>query len=286
MSLVRFFQIISLVLTSHMVSVFAAEFIGNHGSLKVENDIERNICHDIKGSPWPEEIEKANEYCKNVARRFLSHPISKRIPRPSFYFVECSPPLDSGMMEHKCTFGSYTWRHKDKKRPAVIRKDLKEYVTDPIFWSHRGFISGDGDISTLVTQADLEVQEKIQMGKRWSNVAMYATIGYRDAMEDRFMVYENAAGTQASFYAVFDGHYGEDAVRYARDVLMKIIINEIAAVRRSIDLKQASRSRNGSKSRFRFKVPLRKTRTRSSKRRNSFPPKVKTESKCKTKSFI
>lgn len=47
------------------------------------------------------------------------------------------------------------------------------------------------------------------MGKQWSNVAMYATIGYRDAMEDRFMVYENAAGTQASFYAVFDGHYGE-----------------------------------------------------------------------------
>ncbi|CAH0392618.1 unnamed protein product [Bemisia tabaci] len=76
--------------------------------------------------------------------------------------------------------------------------------------------------------------ERKKFEKRWNNIEVYAAIGARTYIEDTFIVYENARGTGASFFGVFDGHGGDYAAIYARDRLMKRIINKIAAVRKLI----------------------------------------------------
>ncbi|BFF96153.1 protein phosphatase 1L [Drosophila madeirensis] len=56
----------------------------------------------------------------------------------------------------------------------------------------------------------------------------FAVLGRRPRMEDRFILEENINNnTGVSFFAVFDGHGGEFAADFARDVLVKNIYNKI-----------------------------------------------------------
>ncbi|XP_022226748.2 protein phosphatase 1L [Drosophila obscura] len=56
----------------------------------------------------------------------------------------------------------------------------------------------------------------------------FAVLGRRPRMEDRFILEENINNnTGVSFFAVFDGHGGEFAANFARDVLVKNIYNKI-----------------------------------------------------------
>ncbi|KAH8412658.1 hypothetical protein KR009_004167 [Drosophila setifemur] len=56
----------------------------------------------------------------------------------------------------------------------------------------------------------------------------FAVLGRRPRMEDRFILEENINNnTGISFFAVFDGHGGEFAADFARDVLVKNIYNKI-----------------------------------------------------------
>ncbi|KAH8273635.1 hypothetical protein KR018_005539 [Drosophila ironensis] len=56
----------------------------------------------------------------------------------------------------------------------------------------------------------------------------FAVLGRRPRMEDRFIIEENINNnTGISFFAVFDGHGGEFAADFAKDVLVKNIYNKI-----------------------------------------------------------
>ncbi|KAH8418802.1 hypothetical protein KR222_007533 [Zaprionus bogoriensis] len=58
--------------------------------------------------------------------------------------------------------------------------------------------------------------------------AAFAVLGRRPHMEDRFIIEENINNnTDISFFAVFDGHGGEFAADFARDVLVKHIYGKI-----------------------------------------------------------
>ncbi|XP_034475393.1 protein phosphatase 1L isoform X2 [Drosophila innubila] len=58
--------------------------------------------------------------------------------------------------------------------------------------------------------------------------AAFAVLGRRPHMEDRFIIEENINNNTAiSFFAVFDGHGGEFAADFARDILVKNIYNKI-----------------------------------------------------------
>ncbi|XP_017854979.1 protein phosphatase 1L isoform X2 [Drosophila busckii] len=61
--------------------------------------------------------------------------------------------------------------------------------------------------------------------------AAYAVLGRRPHMEDRYIIEENINNnTDVAFFAVFDGHGGEFAADFARDVLVKNIYNKIIEV--------------------------------------------------------
>lgn len=57
--------------------------------------------------------------------------------------------------------------------------------------------------------------------------AVYAVQGRRSKMEDRFVVDENINKTGISMFAIFDGHGGEFAADFAKDILIKNIYNKI-----------------------------------------------------------
>ncbi|KAH8376585.1 hypothetical protein KR093_000136 [Drosophila rubida] len=71
--------------------------------------------------------------------------------------------------------------------------------------------------------------------------AAFAVLGRRPHMEDRFIIEENINNNTAiSFFAVFDGHGGEFAADFARDVLVKNIYNKIIEVHKLLKSEQHS----------------------------------------------
>ncbi|XP_030383470.1 protein phosphatase 1L isoform X2 [Scaptodrosophila lebanonensis] len=58
--------------------------------------------------------------------------------------------------------------------------------------------------------------------------AAFAVLGRRPRMEDRYIIEENINNTTGiSFFAVFDGHGGEFAADFAKDVLVRNIYNKV-----------------------------------------------------------
>ncbi|KAL7741552.1 hypothetical protein ACLKA6_019327 [Drosophila palustris] len=71
--------------------------------------------------------------------------------------------------------------------------------------------------------------------------AAFAVLGRRPQMEDRFIIEENINNnTSISFFAVFDGHGGEFAADFARDVLVKNIYNKIIEVNKLLKAEDKS----------------------------------------------
>uniref|UniRef100_A0A182NT70 PPM-type phosphatase domain-containing protein n=1 Tax=Anopheles dirus TaxID=7168 RepID=A0A182NT70_9DIPT len=75
-----------------------------------------------------------------------------------------------------------------------------------------------GKLSMLASAA-----EKNSWDERTTGSAVYAVQGRRAKMEDRFVISEDINGSGISMFAVFDGHGGEYAAEYARNVLVKNI---------------------------------------------------------------
>ncbi|EDW13199.1 protein phosphatase 1L [Drosophila mojavensis] len=102
--------------------------------------------------------------------------------------------------------------------------------------------------ATLGRQKTPRVQEMTSGAgdhQSWEEVrqqsAAFAVLGRRPHMEDRFIIEENINNnTGISFFAVFDGHGGEFAANFARDVLVKNIYNKI------IDINQILKSESSS----------------------------------------
>ncbi|XP_055386661.1 protein phosphatase 1L isoform X2 [Condylostylus longicornis] len=57
--------------------------------------------------------------------------------------------------------------------------------------------------------------------------AAFALLGRRAKMEDRFTLEEDINNTGISFFAIFDGHGGEFAADFAKDILVKNLFNKI-----------------------------------------------------------
>uniref|UniRef100_A0A182MMC8 PPM-type phosphatase domain-containing protein n=1 Tax=Anopheles culicifacies TaxID=139723 RepID=A0A182MMC8_9DIPT len=75
-----------------------------------------------------------------------------------------------------------------------------------------------GKLSMLASAA-----EKNSWEERTTGSAVYAVQGRRAKMEDRFVISENINSSGISLFAIFDGHGGEYAAEYAKDVLIKNI---------------------------------------------------------------
>ncbi|XP_053957303.1 protein phosphatase 1L isoform X1 [Anastrepha ludens] len=75
--------------------------------------------------------------------------------------------------------------------------------------------------------------------------AVYALLGRRPRMEDRYIIEENINNnTGISFFAIFDGHGGEFAVDFAKDILVKNIYNKIIATTKLLGNQQHLSSNN------------------------------------------
>ncbi|XP_034950097.1 protein phosphatase 1L [Chelonus insularis] len=89
--------------------------------------------------------------------------------------------------------------------------------------------------------------EKLSWELKQNNVAAYAVQGYRDHMEDRFIVNDNIEDTGVSLFAVFDGHGGEFAANYARDKLIPNINKKVIELKNLLSGKavpQADQNKN------------------------------------------
>ncbi|XP_050077498.1 protein phosphatase 1L [Anopheles maculipalpis] len=75
-----------------------------------------------------------------------------------------------------------------------------------------------GKLSMLASAA-----EKNSWDERTTGSAVYAVQGRRAKMEDRFVISENINSSGISLFAIFDGHGGEYAAEYAKNVLIKNI---------------------------------------------------------------
>uniref|UniRef100_A0A182QRH9 PPM-type phosphatase domain-containing protein n=1 Tax=Anopheles farauti TaxID=69004 RepID=A0A182QRH9_9DIPT len=75
-----------------------------------------------------------------------------------------------------------------------------------------------GKLSMLASAA-----EKNSWDERTTGSAVYAVQGRRAKMEDRFVISENINSSGISLFAIFDGHGGEYAAEYAKNVLVKNI---------------------------------------------------------------
>ncbi|XP_017481753.1 PREDICTED: protein phosphatase 1L isoform X3 [Rhagoletis zephyria] len=75
--------------------------------------------------------------------------------------------------------------------------------------------------------------------------AVYALLGRRPRMEDRYIIEENINNdTGISLFAIFDGHGGEFAVDFAKDILVKNIYNKIIATTKLLGNQQHLSSNN------------------------------------------
>lgn len=75
--------------------------------------------------------------------------------------------------------------------------------------------------------------------------AAFAVLGRRPRMEDRFIIEENINGnTGISFFAVFDGHGGEFAADFAKDILVKNIYNKIIETTKILSRQQRQAAAN------------------------------------------
>ncbi|XP_049286838.1 protein phosphatase 1L isoform X2 [Anopheles funestus] len=75
-----------------------------------------------------------------------------------------------------------------------------------------------GKLSMLASAAEKNSWEECTTGS-----AVYAVQGRRAKMEDRFVISENINSSGISLFAIFDGHGGEYAAEYAKNVLIKNI---------------------------------------------------------------
>ncbi|XP_043275635.1 protein phosphatase 1L isoform X2 [Venturia canescens] len=73
--------------------------------------------------------------------------------------------------------------------------------------------------------------DKISWELKQGYVAAYAVQGHRAHMEDRFVVNDDINRTGVSLFAVFDGHGGEFAANYARDILVPSINKKVVELK-------------------------------------------------------
>lgn len=68
--------------------------------------------------------------------------------------------------------------------------------------------------------------ERESWEKKFESAAVYAVMGRRPSMEDRFVL-EQISGTDVNFFAVFDGHGGSMAAEFAKEILVQNLQNKI-----------------------------------------------------------
>lgn len=85
-------------------------------------------------------------------------------------------------------------------------------------------VSGGGMRITTSAAAERESWEK-----RIESGAVYAVMGRRPSMEDRFVL-EQINGTDVNFFAIFDGHGGQMAAEFAKEILVQNLQNKIIEI--------------------------------------------------------
>ncbi|XP_063703439.1 protein phosphatase 1L [Culicoides brevitarsis] len=71
--------------------------------------------------------------------------------------------------------------------------------------------------------------ERESWEKRTDAAAVYAVMGRRPSMEDRFVL-EQINGTDVNFFAIFDGHGGQMAAEFAKEILVQNLQNKIIEI--------------------------------------------------------
>ncbi|XP_070496959.1 protein phosphatase 1L [Chironomus tepperi] len=81
----------------------------------------------------------------------------------------------------------------------------------------------------------ISAAEKDSWDERHKRSAAFAIQGRRNKMEDRFVLEENInSSTDVSLFAIFDGHGGEYAAQFAKDILIQNLYNKIIETRNLI----------------------------------------------------
>uniref|UniRef100_A0A6B2EEQ8 Protein phosphatase type 2c n=1 Tax=Phlebotomus kandelakii TaxID=1109342 RepID=A0A6B2EEQ8_9DIPT len=133
---------------------------------------------------------------------------------------------------------SYTWKvlRLYLTKPEVIICGLLlvlliVYLQAVDVWSRDvvGRIQKTLGYSTRASKLQLltTYSEKLSWEVKKNASACFAIQGRRPRMEDRFIVEENVSDTGIALFAIFDGHAGDYAADYAKDVLMKSVSRKI-----------------------------------------------------------
>uniref|UniRef100_A0A182FNB6 PPM-type phosphatase domain-containing protein n=1 Tax=Anopheles albimanus TaxID=7167 RepID=A0A182FNB6_ANOAL len=165
--------------------------------------------------------------------KILYQTLSKSHMKLLSKFAVGATPLNSSL--------SYAWKvmRVYLLKPEVLIAGLLIclfvlYLQAAEVWS-RGFIGRissslglggkgrSGKLALLTSAA-----EKHSWDERTSGSAVYAVQGRRAKMEDRFVISENINNSGISLFAIFDGHGGEYAAEYAKNVLVRNIHDKLA----------------------------------------------------------
>lgn len=72
--------------------------------------------------------------------------------------------------------------------------------------------------------------ERESWEKKTESAAVYAVMGRRPSMEDRFVILEQINGSDVNFFAIFDGHGGSMAAEFAKEILVQNLQNKIIEI--------------------------------------------------------
>uniref|UniRef100_A0A336MQ83 CSON015220 protein n=1 Tax=Culicoides sonorensis TaxID=179676 RepID=A0A336MQ83_CULSO len=97
---------------------------------------------------------------------------------------------------------------------------------------------GFGGVKITTSAAERESWEK-----KTDSAAVYAVMGRRPSMEDRFVL-EQINGTDVNFFAIFDGHGGSMAAEFAKEILVQNLYNKIIEITNIMNGKYESNERN------------------------------------------
>ncbi|XP_072161280.1 protein phosphatase 1L isoform X2 [Bemisia tabaci] len=207
-------------------------------SLQMEAIRLARPCYVLSSNAKSSDLDKANSCCMDAANLITdSRTDDAENKCPNSQNAKCSPKHTHGGLRYRCTvevpnpqFQSPPWSSSRLSprlgripRPSFNRsfqtKELSSCFSEPVKDSkHVPFSEFDFD---LVDEKSWET-----VGK---SAAVFAIQGRRKKMEDRFIVRETT-DVGVSIFAIFDGHSGEFAVKYAEDNLVPNIISKIKSV--------------------------------------------------------
>lgn len=122
--------------------------------------------------------------------------------------------------------------------------------------------------------------EKLSWQMKVGAVAAYAVQGRRPKMEDRFVINDNINNTGVALFAVFDGHGGEFAAKFAEEKLTQNLFNKVIEIKDVITGKATPKAITSCEDEEEKKDPEKPVSPTLAERRKSFRRTSSTTDEC------